>query len=115
MPINIRDESPIQKGLVPHRDIGGGLNLKSSIFTVPDNQMTVLQNYYLVEDGSLIGRRGTTNANSAHSLGANAISGSAFAYLGTTSLLAQYQGSIERATTVVSGASFTSVAAGVFQ
>src|SRR6266480_3475040 len=94
MPINFKDgETPIPRALYPKRDIGGGLNLKSSIFTVPDNQMVLLKNAYLVEDGSIIGRRGTLQWNIS-SLGAGAVNGATRAYLTTNSFLVQYSGTI---------------------
>jgi len=79
MPLRIPPSAPSAPNLIGLRDIGAGANLKSSRFTIPGNQMVLLENCYLIEDGSLMGRRGTSRWN-ATSLGANAVLGATRAY-----------------------------------
>lgn len=79
MPIRFPSLGRPAKGLVALRDIGAGLNLKASRYAVPPNMATRLQNVYLVEDGSLMGRRGTSRWN-ASPLGSGMILGATRAY-----------------------------------
>src|SRR5574340_1433642 len=74
MPLRIPEGTGRAQGLVALRDIGAGLNERSSVFTVPLNQMVKLENAYLLEDGSLLGRRGTARWNGV-SLGTGAVRG----------------------------------------
>src|SRR5712692_5090483 len=61
------------------KDVGAGANLKASRFTIPPNMMKILLNFILVEDGSLLGRRGTRQWNAA-SLGATPVNGATRQY-----------------------------------
>ena len=81
-PIRIPQIQSIPKGIVSQADIGGGLTLKANRYNVPLNQMQVLRNWMLVEDGSLIGRRGTQLRN-ATAVGSGAVSGAARVALGS--------------------------------
>ena len=94
---------------VPMVDVSGGINVKSSAFTIRASEMQQLQNWYLSEDGSLLIRRGTLTLNSV-SLGANPIDGGARVYFSAANYwLAMYQGTIYQST---NGATFSSSATG---
>ena len=68
---------PSKIGTITLSDLSGGLNIKASPFQLAANQATLLQNFYLYQDGSLIGRRGRTAFNAGSStLGRWARSGS---------------------------------------
>jgi hypothetical protein len=94
MPLKIPPSTQTQTSLISQRDIGAGANLKASRFTIPPNQMVLLRNFYLIEDGTLMGRRGTKLWNAA-TLGVGAILGSTRAYFaGNNHFLAAFSGTI---------------------
>ncbi len=92
-PIPAAQVAPVQSGLIDVLDFSGGLNLKSTPYEVAKNQATQLSNFYVVEDGSLLGRGGTKIFNAA-SLGANAVSGATRSMIGSGAWLAYYQGTV---------------------
>lgn len=94
MPLRIPSSTRSAPNMIGLRDIGAGANLKASRFTIPPNQMVLLENFYLIEDGSLMGRRGTSRWN-ASSLGAGAVLGGTRAYFAAANqFLAAHAGTI---------------------
>lgn len=94
MPLRIPSSTRSAPNLIGLRDIGAGANLKASRFTIPPNQMVLLENFYLIEDGSLMGRRGMSRWN-ASSLGAGAVLGGTRAYFAAANqFLAAHAGTI---------------------